>query len=56
MNRKKRKLLFIRSKNKMFAKGYKLPKWKLVNHRWPTKWENLMPSLLEENWIVDMEA
>lgn len=54
MNRKTRKLLFIRSKNYMIAQGYKPPKWILENSAWPTKWINLSKGILEESWIIDM--
>ena len=55
MNRKDRKLLFIRSKNRMKKLGYVEPKWKLVNHQFPTKWVNTCPTLLEESWVIDMK-
>lgn len=54
MNRKERKLSFIRSKNNMKSKGYIPPKWILENNSWPTKWKNTKPSLFEESWIIDM--
>jgi hypothetical protein len=54
MNRKRRKQLFIRSKNALIAKGFKAPKWILVNHKWPTKWKNTSPGLFEETWLFDM--
>ena len=53
MNRKIRKLLFIRSKNYMKKQGYVEPKWKLVNHRFPTKWKNRNRDVFEEAWVVD---
>lgn len=53
MNSRMKRLLFIRSKNYMQSKGYRLPKWKLVNHWWPTRWINLKPGRLEETWVVD---
>ena len=56
MNRRTRKLLYIRYKRTMKAKGYCLPKWKLVNRKSPYKWINLMPGLFEESWIIDMRA
>lgn len=60
MNRKTRKLLFIRSKNYMLAKGHRPPKWKLVGHSWPTKWvridtiESWPTKFLEDRWVIDM--
>ena len=53
MNRKKRKLLYIRYKNRMAKKGYKLPKWTLVGRGLPYKWINNSPGLLEDSWVID---
>lgn len=52
MNRKTRKRLFIRSTN--FMKKKLSDKWILENHKWPTKWKNTNPSILEDSWIIDM--
>jgi hypothetical protein len=38
----------------MIKKGYTPSKWKLLNHTWPTKWENIMPSMIEDSWLIDM--
>lgn len=38
----------------MKKRGYIEPKWKLINHRWPTQWANMNPTLIEEMWITDM--
>ncbi len=54
MNNKTRKLLFIRSKNRMIREGFKHPKWILKNHKWPTLWINVKQDLLEESWRCDM--
>lgn len=54
MNRKKRKLYFIRSKNDMRRKGYNSPKWVLKNNTYPAQWINNSPEICEEAWIIDM--
>jgi hypothetical protein len=56
MNNKQRKLFYIRYKNKMKLKGYKAPKWTLVNRKLPFKWLNNNPALLELNWIIDLRG
>jgi hypothetical protein len=54
MNRKKSKLLFIRSKNKMYREGFLSPKWILTNHKWPTLWKYTNPNILEDCYVCDM--
>lgn len=38
----------------MRSKGYKPPKWILENHRWPTKWRNTNPDMLEDAFVIDI--
>lgn len=54
MNRKAKKLLYIRSKNHMKSIGYNPPKWICTNKIWPTVWVNTSPTLYEASWSVDM--
>jgi hypothetical protein len=56
VNRRKRKLVYIRYKNRMAKKGYRLPKWSLMGRQLPYKWINNNPTLLEEAWIVDVRG
>jgi hypothetical protein len=55
MNNKTRKLLFIRSKNDMKKNGHFFPKWKVTSKKYPFKYVNTSPSLLEDSYIIDFK-
>lgn len=54
MNSRQQRLRYIRYKNQMRKRGYKLPKWTLKNRYWPFIWINNSDNFLEEKFIVDL--
>jgi hypothetical protein len=40
----------------MRKEGYVSPKWTLINKKYPYKWRNNNPSLLEEKWLIDLRG